>query len=102
MKIFYLSSLLSIVAYVSAISECPEGGASAGVYGPEAGICLITCKNKGYGKGDYCIWKGDNSYCLTLTKGITEDNLDKLLQTSRVDVCKLMLFWTISIIQMKL
>ncbi|CAO3646436.1 unnamed protein product [Cunninghamella echinulata] len=64
MKIFYLSSLLSIAAYVSAITPCPEGGASVGAYGPQAGICSVTCLSKGYPNGVNCIWEGDSSFCL--------------------------------------
>ncbi|CAO3646428.1 unnamed protein product [Cunninghamella echinulata] len=63
MKIFYLSSLLSIVAYVSAIEECPVGGANARVYGPNAGLCFATCQSKGYNGGDNCVWEGNETFC---------------------------------------
>ncbi|KAI9300070.1 hypothetical protein BJ944DRAFT_253380 [Cunninghamella echinulata] len=61
MKFFYLSSLLSIVTYVSAISECPKGGANAGVYGPTSAICITVCKNNGRSGGaDNCEWEAFN------------------------------------------
>ncbi|CAO3646416.1 unnamed protein product [Cunninghamella echinulata] len=63
MKIFYLLSLLSIVAYVSALRKCPEGGAGAGVYGPNAGFCAGTCLSKGYNKAENCFWEGNNTFC---------------------------------------
>ncbi|CAO3646451.1 unnamed protein product [Cunninghamella echinulata] len=64
MKILYLSSLLSIVAYVSAIRNCPVGGASAGVYGPNAGDCGATCAFRGTGISENCLWDGDSTFCL--------------------------------------
>ncbi|CAO3646424.1 unnamed protein product [Cunninghamella echinulata] len=70
MKIFYLSSLLSIVAYVSAIDTCPEGGPSVGVYGPNAGDCDATCIVKGYNNAEKCFWEGNDTFCRCSVTGI--------------------------------
>ncbi|KAI9299586.1 hypothetical protein BJ944DRAFT_253729 [Cunninghamella echinulata] len=78
MKFFYLSSLLSIVTYVSAISECPVGGASAGVYGPGATVPLPIpgegfeegcpmCVTKGYLYGEICAWQGIETFLCNIS-----------------------------------